>query len=106
MRVKIKIPYFYNDIHSLIYKYNPTYRVTLTADPTHETKHQIGMALTFLECAHFIKGIDHHHTTAYIVGLVVNLASWERGYTNCNSTYPVKASTLSSMRLAASKTAA
>ena len=28
-----------------VYKYNPTYRVTLTANPTRETKHQIGMAL-------------------------------------------------------------
>ena len=43
--------------------------------------------------------IDHYHTTAYIVGLVPNLASWERDYANCNSTYLVKASTLSGMRL-------
>ena len=28
-----------------VYKYNPTYRVTLTANPTCEAKHQIGMAL-------------------------------------------------------------
>ena len=28
-----------------VHKYNPTYRVTLTANPTRETKHQIGMAL-------------------------------------------------------------
>ena len=69
--------------------------------------------LTFLECAHFTKSIvsallryqtycilvehnlyiDHYHTTAYIV--VANLASWERGYANCNSTYLAKASTLS-----------
>ena len=34
-----------------------------------------------------------------MVGLVTNLASWERGYENCNSTYLVKASTLSGMRL-------
>ena len=27
-----------------VYKYNPTYRVALTANPTRETKHQIGMA--------------------------------------------------------------
>ena len=27
-----------------VYKYNPTYRVTLTANPTRETKHQTGMA--------------------------------------------------------------
>ena len=28
-----------------VYKYNRTYRVTLTANPTRETKHQIGMTL-------------------------------------------------------------
>ena len=28
-------------------RYNPTYRVTLTANPTCETKHQIGMALLY-----------------------------------------------------------
>ena len=38
-----------------------------------------------------------HNTTAYIA--VANIASWERGYANCNSTYFVKASTLSGMRL-------
>ena len=47
--------------------------------------------------------IDHYHTTAYIV--VANLGSWERGYANSNSTYLVKASTLSGMRLAASRSA-
>ena len=115
--VKIKIPTSIIIFIAYIYNYNSTYQVTLTANPTCETKHQIGMALKFLECAHFIKDIFsalscilvehnlyiHHHTTAYIV--VANLASWERGYANCNSTYPVKASTLSGMRLAASKTA-
>ena len=57
--------------------------------------------LTFLECAHFTKGISSalsaisnilhssgspfdYHTTAYIV--VANLGSWERGYAICNST--------------------
>ena len=29
-----------------VYKYNPTYRLTITANPTRETKHQIGMAWT------------------------------------------------------------
>ena len=31
-----------------IYNYNPTYRVTLTANPIRETKHQLGMALSQL----------------------------------------------------------
>ena len=47
--------------------------------------------------------IEHYHTTAYII--LANLASWEWGYANCNSTYLVKPSTLSGIRLAASKTA-
>ena len=41
-----------NEIHNFImifihyiYKYTPTYRVTLPSYPTRETKHQIGMAL-------------------------------------------------------------
>ena len=42
--------------------------------------------------------VDHH-----LIIIVANLGSWERGYANCNSTYLVKASTLSGMRLAASK---
>ena len=41
-----------------IYKCNLTYLVTLTANPTRETKHQIGMALLscmlmwFVDCLH------------------------------------------------------
>ena len=77
--------------------------------------------LTFLECDNFTKGISSalsaisnilhssgtqfvYRSLSYIV--VANLGSWERGYVNCNSTYLVKTSTLSGMRLAASKTAA
>ena len=44
--------YRINNIHNFImifiqyiYKYTPTYRVTLPSYPTRETKHQIGMAL-------------------------------------------------------------
>ena len=45
VRVKIKIPTSVMIFIAYVYKYNPTYRVTLTANPTRETKHQIGMAL-------------------------------------------------------------
>ena len=45
VRVKIKMPTSVMIFIAYVYKYNPTYRVTLTANPTRETKHQIGMAL-------------------------------------------------------------
>ena len=59
-----------------------------------------------------LNGIAHSSGTQFVYRsyycihiVVANLASWERGYVNCNSTYLVKASTLSGMRLAASKSA-
>ena len=39
-----KIPTSVMIFIAYVYKYKPTYRVTLTANPTRETKHQIGMA--------------------------------------------------------------
>ena len=41
---KNKIPTSVMIFIAYIYKCNPTYRVTLTANPTHETKHQTDMA--------------------------------------------------------------
>ena len=36
--------YVYNEIHTYIYKYNPTTRVTSSSCPTRESKDQVGMA--------------------------------------------------------------
>ena len=45
LRVKIKIPISVMIFIAYVYNYNTTYRVTLTtANPTRETKDQIGMA--------------------------------------------------------------
>ena len=43
--VKIKIPTSIMIFIAYVYQYNQTYQVTLTANPTRETKHQIVMAL-------------------------------------------------------------
>ena len=44
LRVKIKIPISVMIFIAYVYNYNTTYLVTLTANPTRETKDQIGMA--------------------------------------------------------------
>ena len=83
------------------------------------------LQLTFLECTHFTKVISsalsaisnilHSSGTQFVYlslsyycihsSCMQTQSLRERGYANCNSTYLVKASALSGMRLAALKTA-